>query len=165
MQTTRIVVMGVSGAGKSTVGSSLAVELRLPFLEGDDLHPPVNIAKMAAGVPLDAGDREPWLRRVGQQLSLARSGLVVTCSALQRSYRDLIRQYAPDAVFIHLAGDPGLIAQRLAQRTQHFMPASLLPSQLALLEPLADDEAGLTLPAELPVHELTRRVAEFVRRS
>ncbi|MGC9220764.1 MAG: gluconokinase, partial [Solirubrobacteraceae bacterium] len=119
MAASRIVIMGVSGSGKSAVGRSVAALTGLPFIDGDDLHPPQNIAKMAAGVPLDAGDREPWLRTVGETLAQAQGGMVMACSALARSYRDLIRGYAPDAVFVHLSGEPELIRSRLQERRGH----------------------------------------------
>lgn len=136
--------MGVSASGKSTVGAALAERLGVPFLDGDDLHPAENVAKMASGRPLDDDDRMPWLDAVGGVLAdaAATGGLVVACSALKRAYRDRLRAKAPAAVFVHLAGDPETLARRAAERTGHFMPASLLVSQLAALEPLDADEAG-----------------------
>lgn len=145
-----VVVMGVSGCGKSTVGALLARRLGVPFLDGDDYHPPANKEKMAAGVPLTDGDREPWLVRIGQLLAGAGSAAtddggtapapVVACSALKRSYRDLLRGTAPGTVFVHLTGGAATIAARMDARAHEFMPRTLLESQLATLEPPAADE-------------------------
>jgi gluconokinase len=143
--TTTIVVMGVSGSGKSTVAATLVDRLGWEFAEGDDFHPPANVAKMHAGQPLDDDDRWPWLRSlaawIGEQERAGRS-VVVTCSALKRSYRDLLRKGHPSVWFAHVTADPDLIRERIEHRTGHYMPASLLDSQLATLEPLADDEPG-----------------------
>jgi gluconokinase len=147
-----VVVMGVSGSGKSTVGAALAERLGLPFLDADSLHPASNVAKMARGEPLTDEDRWPWLAEVGAWLSSARG--VAACSALRRSYRDVLRTRCPDLVVLHLDAPKELLEQRLAGRSGHFMPASLLDSQLATLEPLEPDERGLTLSAALPTAEL-----------
>ncbi|WP_229258012.1 gluconokinase [Duganella margarita] len=154
---TRWVVMGVSGCGKSSVGLQLAGALDVPFLEGDTYHSYANVAKMTAGVPLTDSDRADWLQALHQQIRDARlknSGLVLSCSSLKRRYRDLLRSADPELRFAHLAGPRELIASRMAARKDHYMPATLLDSQLAALEPLQDDEAGLVLdigkaPAEL----------------
>ncbi|OBF58964.1 gluconate kinase [Mycobacterium sp. 852002-53434_SCH5985345] len=140
-----VVVMGVSGSGKSTVGAALARRLRVPFVDADSLHPPANIAKMAAGEPLDDDDRYPWLDKVGEWLAGHRDGGVASCSALKRKYRDQLRTHCPQVEFLHLAGSPALISGRLAARTGHFMPAGLLRSQFDALEPLGADEAGATV--------------------
>jgi len=138
--------MGVSGSGKTLIGSLLAEQLDLRFVDADDLHPESNVAKMASGVPLDDEDRWPWLALVGERLAAASAtGLVVACSALKRSYRDAIRDRAPAAHFILLHGSRELLAERLARRSGHFMPESLLDSQLATLEPLANDESGFVV--------------------
>jgi gluconokinase len=132
------VVMGVSGCGKSTVGAQLAKALDLPFLEGDVLHSERNVARMAAGVPLSDEDREGWLQALAQRLRQAHDagqGLVLSCSALKRSYRDVLRSGAPDLCFVYLHGEPELLTARMAARTGHYMPLSLLASQLATLEP------------------------------
>lgn len=143
-----VVVSGVSGVGKSTVARLLAERLRVPFADADDFHPPASIARMAAGVPLDDEDRGPWLRSVGAWLGARLAdgtGGVVACSALSRSHRDLLRADCPGAYVLQLNGGRELVADRIGRRTGHFMPAVLLDSQYALLEPLADDEYGSTL--------------------
>ena len=137
--------MGVSGSGKSTVGSALAQRLRVPFVDADTLHTPANIAKMTAGEPLDDTDRYPWLQKVGEWLADHRGGGVVSCSALKRRYRDQLRVYCPRVEFLHLSGTPELINQRMSARTGHFMPPSLLRSQFETLEPLGTDEHGFTV--------------------
>ena len=138
------VIMGVAGSGKTTIGAALARALATPFLEGDELHPPANVERMAQGIPLTDDDRRPWLLAIAQQLRDAQRaglGLVVTCSALKRSYRDLLRSASGAALqFVHLTGDRDVIAERLAGRHGHFMPASLLDSQIATLEAPAPDE-------------------------
>jgi gluconokinase len=145
--------MGVSGSGKTTIGAELARRLGLPFAEADELHPSANIAKMTAGDPLTDGDRWPWLQAtrdwMSDQNSAGRS-TVVTCSALRRTYRDVLREADSDVFFIHLEGDPDLIGERLHQRTDHFMPPELLPSQFQALEPLDDDEDGVTVSVAAP---------------
>ncbi|GAB3478697.1 gluconokinase [Polaromonas eurypsychrophila] len=131
------VVMGVSGCGKSTVGALLAEALKLPFLEGDVLHPESNVARMAAGVALSDEDREGWLQALAERLRQAQAaarGLVLSCSALKRSYRDILRSGAPGLHFVYLHGEYELLAVRMAARTGHYMPLSLLASQLATLE-------------------------------
>ena len=139
----RFVVMGVSGAGKSRLGAMLAEALGGTFIDADDLHPPANRAKMAAGTPLDDADRWPWLDRVAAAMAAPAPPVVVACSALRRRYRDRLRQGAPGTVFLHLAGSPEAIEARLRTRRGHFMPPSLLRSQIDTLEPLGPDEAGL----------------------
>lgn len=150
-----LTVMGVSGSGKTTVGAALAQRLRVPFADADDFHPPENVAKMSAGIPLDDADRFPWLEHIGAWLAdHAADGGVVSCSALRRSYRDVLRAAAPGQLFVHLAGSPEVIARRVAGRPGHFMPASLVESQFATLEPLGADEHGLTLDLDRPVDDL-----------
>jgi carbohydrate kinase (thermoresistant glucokinase family) len=141
-----VVVGGVSGSGKSTVGALLAERLGVPFADADDLHPQANVDKMAAGIPLTDEDRWPWLAAVGAELAAStQTGLVIACSALRRVYRDAIRDAAPTAFFVELTGSPELLAERIGSRKGHFMPPALLASQLALLEPLEADERGVTL--------------------
>jgi gluconokinase len=144
----RWVVMGVCGCGKSTVGQSLARQAGVVYVEGDAFHPPANVAKMAAGQPLDDRDRADWLRALQGEIRKAREnqvGLVVSCSALKRRYRDLLREGDPQLRFAHLSGPRELIAARLSARQDHYMPPSLLDSQLATLEPLQADEDGINL--------------------
>ncbi len=155
-----VVVMGVSGAGKSTVGSALAQRLGVGFVDADDLHPASNVAKMASGEPLTDDDRQPWLAAVGQVLHAASdTGLVVACSALRRTYRDAIRDGAPRARFIELDGTRRLMAERLSERTDHFMPASLLDSQFATLESLSGDEPGFRVDASADVGTIVDEIA------
>lgn len=140
-----VVVMGVSGSGKTTLARALADALDAPFCEGDDLHPPGNVARMAAGEPLTDVDRWPWLDRVGAWLADGDGWRVATCSALRRAYRDRLVAAAPGTRFLWLDVPEAELAHRLALRTGHYMPASLLGSQLATLEPLMPDETGVRL--------------------
>ena len=156
-----IVVMGVSGSGKSTVGAALAQRLRVPYVDADTLHPPANIAKMAAGEPLDDDDRYPWLETVGDWLADHRDGGVASCSALKRKYRDRLRAHCARVEFLHLAGSPDLISSRVAARAGHFMPAALLRSQFDTLEPLGADETGVTVDVGQDVDAI---VAAFLSR-
>ena len=149
----RVVVMGVTGSGKTTVGAALARRLGVPFADADEFHSAANVAKMSAGIPLEDADRWPWLRAVGSWLA-AQEGGVVSCSALRRAYRDALRGRAPDAFFVHLHGDRETVRRRVAGRAGHFMPESLVDSQFAALEPLAADEHGVTLDLDRPVAEL-----------
>jgi gluconokinase len=144
--------MGVSGSGKTTVGVPLAARLGVDYGEADDFHPQRNVDKMAAGQALDDEDRRPWLQAIGRWLSeRADQGGVATCSALARRYRDTLRSAAPATVFLHLEVDREVLEQRMATRKGHFMPAKLLASQLAALEPLEPDEPGLTVDADAPL--------------
>jgi len=152
-----VVVMGVSGSGKSTVGRLLAARLGVPFVEGDDLHPEASVAKMAAGIPLDDADRAPWLDAVAAELDRP---VVVSCSALRRSYRDRLRRAAPGLRLLYLRGPRELLASRLAHRSGHFMPVSLLESQLATLEEPAPDERAVVLDVEATPAELVAAAAE-----
>lgn len=148
--------MGVSGSGKSTVGEALSRALGRPFIDADALHPPASIAKMSAGVALDDADRAPWLAAVAAWLKQHPGG-VVACSALKRRYRDVLRAAGP-VRFVHLHVPEGALAARLGGRAGHFMPGSLLRSQLEALEPLGPDEQGLTLDGTQSVEGLVRQV-------
>ncbi|MDI1274302.1 gluconokinase [Polaromonas sp.] len=160
------VVMGVSGCGKSTVGAQLAAALGLEFLEGDGLHPASNVARMAAGVALGDEDREGWLQTLAERLAQARAagrGLVLSCSALKRSYRDILRRGAPDVRFIHLQGDYPLLAARMAARTGHYMPLSLLASQLSTLEAPGPEENAQSFDLASPPEEIVAAVLAWRR--
>jgi gluconokinase len=161
MQTNRWVVMGVSGCGKSTIGQALATANGVPFVEGDQFHPPANVAKMSAGVPLNDDDRADWLLALQEQIRAARlrgEGLVISCSSLKRRYRDLLREGDPALRFAHLDGPKELIAARMQARSNHYMPTSLLDSQFRDLEPLQQDEAGITLDIETPPDDLVNQI-------
>ena len=148
----RGVIMGVAGCGKSSVGAALAATGHVAYVDGDDLHPPANVAKMAAGTPLTDADRFPWLRLVGEALRKADRSTLIGCSALKRAYRDLLREAAGhDLVFIHLEGSRDVITDRMAARTGHFMPVSLIDSQFAALEPLQADETGVAIDIDQPL--------------
>ena len=152
-----VVAMGVSGSGKSTVGAALAQRLRVPFADADDFHPAANIAKMTAGEALDDDDRRPWLEAIGEWLTAhAEAGGVMSCSALKRTYRDQLRRHAPAAEFLHLHGSREVIARRQASRPGHFMPASLLDSQFATLEPLAPDEQGQVVDVDQSIDAIVQ---------
>ncbi|WP_017594266.1 gluconokinase [Nocardiopsis potens] len=160
------VFMGVSGSGKSSIARPVAERLGLPFAEADAFHPEANIAKMSAGVPLSDEDRRPWLLSLAEWIAeRERAGehSVMACSALKRSYRDLLRGGAPDVRFLHADGPDEVIADRLARRTGHFMPVGLLASQRAALEPLGAGEAGAVLDVSAPVEELVEEAVGVVR--
>lgn len=159
-----LVVMGVSGTGKSTIAAEIERLLGWEFLEGDSLHPRRNVEKMAAGTPLTDQDRAPWLQAIADWTGVEHAegrSTVVTCSALRRTYRRLLGQDAPGTFFVHLVGDEDLILARMQAR-QHFMPPSMLRSQLDTLEPLGDDEAGSTFDVADPPDEIARRVLEVL---
>ena len=161
-----LVVMGVSGSGKTTVGKLLAERLGWHYQEGDALHPPENVAKMSAGTPLSDTDRTPWLQLIAKRIDAWRSSGeagVVTCSALKRAYRDIIVGDRPDVGLVHLKGSRELIGQRMAARKGHFMPAALLDNQFATLQEPVADERAITVdiaaaPTEI-VDEIVRRLA------
>lgn len=149
-----IVVMGVTSCGKSTVGAAIAGRIGAEFVDGDSLHPQSNIDKMASGSPLNDGDRAPWLAEIGRRFSASDSGLVIACSALKRAYRDIIRSGDPSVLFVHLHGTRELLASRMAARPGHFMPLSLLDSQLETLEELQADEAAVVVDIATPVGQI-----------
>jgi gluconokinase len=158
--------MGVCGSGKSLIGATLARELDIAFVEGDGLHPPGNVKRMAAGMPLADDDRRGWLIAIAARLREAKragSGLVVSCSALKRSYRDMLRSVgAADVRFVYLVGSRALLAERLAKRRGHFMLPSLLDSQLSILEEPSPDERAWVCDVSAAPHAI---VAELVRRT
>ncbi|HVX44888.1 MAG TPA: gluconokinase [Mycobacteriales bacterium] len=159
-----VIVMGVSGSGKTTVGAPMAEQLGWDFAEGDSFHPPENVAKMSSGTPLTDADRWPWLAKlaewIDEHLAAGESG-VVTCSALKRSYRDVLRKgHESEVFFLHLHGTREQLQERLEGRRGHFMPPGLLSSQLADLEPLGPDERGMTLDVGGPVTETVRLAIE-----
>jgi carbohydrate kinase (thermoresistant glucokinase family) len=150
-------VMGVAGSGKSTVAAALHDRLGWPVAEGDDLHPADNIAKMSSGVPLTDEDRWPWLDLIADwtaEQDGAGNSTIVTCSALRRVYRERLQKVPGRTIFIHLTGSQELLAARLAPRSGHFMPPSLLPSQFATLEPLETDEDGIAIGIDSPVDQI-----------
>ncbi|MEZ7004672.1 gluconokinase [Streptomyces sp. AD55] len=159
-----VVVMGVAGTGKTTIGPLLADRLGVPYAEGDDFHPPANIAKMTAGTPLTDADRLPWLDAIGGWAH-GRAGLggVVSSSALKRAYRDRLRAAAPDVVFVHLTGSRALIEERMAHRQGHFMPTALLDSQFATLQPLQPDEIGVAVDVAGTPEEIADRACAALR--
>jgi carbohydrate kinase (thermoresistant glucokinase family) len=160
-----LVVMGVSGVGKSTVAEQLASRLGYELAEGDDYHPPANIEKMSRGTPLDDDDRLPWLRALADWMrdrhQRGRS-TVMTCSALRRRYRDVLREGAANTLFVHLVGDRALLLERMGGR-EHFMPPALLTSQFDTLEPLEDDEPGITVDVADPPEQIVAQVVQGLR--
>jgi gluconokinase len=158
--------MGVSGSGKTTVARGLADALDLSFAEADDFHPPENVEKMRHGIPLTDADREPWLRELASWMAArAEEGrsTVMACSALRRTYRDVLRTGPPSVDFIHLDGPPAIIRERMIRRKGHFMPASLLDSQEAVLEPLEEDESGVVLDLSRPPDDLVAEAVAWIR--
>lgn len=153
------VIMGVAGCGKSTIGMSLAEEIGGIYLEGDALHPPENVEKMSAGIPLTDEDRWPWLNKIAVEMKQSEGTVLVGCSALKRVYRDRLRGGCDEPVmFLHLSGSRELIAERMKQREGHFMPLSLLDSQFAALEPLQNDETGLRIDIDATTEQIVARV-------
>lgn len=153
-----MVIMGVQGTGKSTIGQALAERLNVTFIDGDDLHPAANKQKMAAGQPLDDEDRVPWLKVIGSTIAEQQAAgriTIVACSALKRWYRELLRHDVPTLLFVHLVGDREVLEQRLAHRDHEYMPSTLLESQIETLEPLAEWEHGVEI-------DITRTPAQIV---
>ncbi len=156
---THIVVMGVSGCGKSTTSEALAARLGWPMLEGDSFHPQANVDKMHAGIPLDDTDRAPWLQALADQIAQHEAegkSSIISCSSLKRAYRDILRSGAASVRFVHVHGSRALLMQRLEARKGHFFPAKLLDSQLATLEMLGADEDGIVIDMGLSIPEQTK---------
>ena len=159
--TAAIIVMGVSGAGKSTIGTLLSQRLDRPLIEGDSLHPAANIAKMSQGIPLNDDDRLPWLEAIAARIDEARrtrTPVIVTCSALKRSYREILTGGHDDVGFVYLRGAKDLIAGRLNARTNHYMPPGLLDSQFAALQEPGGDEPTLAIAIDAPPDEIADRI-------
>jgi gluconokinase len=165
MTVLHIVVMGVSGCGKSAVGQRIARELDLPLIEGDEFHPATNIEKMRQGIPLDDADRAGWLEQLGRELARHPQGAVLTCSALKRSYRDKLRQACTGLRFVHLALSPEQAAERVARRGGHFYPPSLVASQFVALEDPSGEPGVLVLDACLPLEQVAQRAVDGLRTS
>lgn len=160
----RIIVMGVSGSGKSTVGAKLAEGLALPFLEGDSLHPKSNVDKMAAGIPLQDEDRWPWLDKIGERLANAENGIVISCSALKKAYRDRLRKAAgAPLIFVFLDGSFEVLHEHMGLRTGHFMPVSMLESQIATLESPVGEPLVFRADIADPVDKIVAESLEWVR--
>ncbi|MCP2317802.1 gluconokinase [Nocardia amikacinitolerans] len=163
-----VVVMGVSGTGKTTIARLLASRLGIPFADADDFHPPANIAKMSSGAPLDDADREPWLTDVGRWLRdryTAGTGGVVACSALKRRYRDILHASAPPVFFLLLTADREQLIERMTKRGDHYMPLSLLDSQLDALEPLQPSEQGAVLSADRAPEDIAEAAVVLFRKA
>lgn len=160
---TVIVVMGVAGCGKSAVARKLAALQGVPWIEGDDFHPVANVHKMREGIPLDDTDREGWLQTLCDEIRKHPPGCVLACSALKRSYRDRLRSAAPQTLFVYLHGTPELLASRMAQRKGHYMPSSLLQSQLLTLQVPAADEAALAADISEASQDIVQRLLPQLR--
>ena len=166
MRAAAIIVMGVSGSGKSTIGALLAERLGWPFADADGFHPPENVAKMAAGIPLTDADRWPWLDAIAAHIGAARQAgqpVVVACSALRRAYRDRLRAGHGDLLFLHLSGAPEVIAARQAARQGHFMPPSLMASQFATLEDTVAEPDAVTVSVKASPHEVVEAALAHLR--
>jgi gluconokinase len=163
---TRFVVMGVSGCGKTTVGEAVAERCGATFVDGDDLHPETNIAKMSQGIPLDDADRAPWLALVGQALAERTGSIFIGCSALKRKYRNLIREQVSEPVhFLHLNASKDVLSERVNSRPGHFMPPALLDSQFAILEHLEDDELGVNIDISRSFEDVVKATETYVRKT
>ena len=158
-----VVVMGVAGSGKTTVGVILAHQLGVPFADADDFHSDEAKAKMAAGHALTDDDRAPWLLRLADWLADESGGCVLACSALKRRYRDVLRSRSPQLAFLHLAGNPAVVTARVAHRKGHYMPASLVQSQYDALEPLAPDERGAAIDFTEDPEQIVQQFLKDIR--
>ncbi|WP_300020044.1 gluconokinase [uncultured Roseobacter sp.] len=158
------VLMGVSGCGKSSIGTALSALCQMDFIDGDDLHPEANILKMSRGKPLNDADRAPWLAEVGRRLADHEGRVVIGCSALKKKYRDMIRAEVPEPVhFLHLDAPPEVLARRVSSRASHFMPTSLLDSQFATLEHLEAGEWGSEIDIARPYGDVVAQSESYVR--
>jgi gluconokinase len=159
-----IIVMGVSGSGKSTVGEKLAEALNLPFLEGDSLHPKSNVDKMASGIPLQDEDRWPWLDKIGERMAVAEQGLIVSCSSLKKSYRDCLRAaVGGQLAFVFLDGSFEVLHEHMGHRTGHFMPVTMLESQLATLESPVGEPLVFRADVVDPIEKIVAESLEWLR--
>jgi gluconokinase len=162
----RVIVMGVSGSGKSSVGSAIANALALPFIEGDVLHPPGNVQKMASGIPLTDEDRWPWLDKIGAELAKAEQGIVASCSALKKIYRDRLRDTAGGPLaFIFLDASPEVLRYHMSKRTGHFMPVSMLDSQLATLESPSGEPLVLRQDVTEPIGQIVQTSVNWLQKT
>ena len=160
----RIIVMGVSGSGKSTIGEKLADALDLPFLEGDSLHPKANIEKMSSGIPLQDEDRWPWLDEIGARLAAAKDGIVISCSALRKTYRDRLRTACDGPLlFVFLDGSFEVLHEHMGHRSGHFMPVAMLESQLATLESPVGEPLVFRADIADPVEDIVARSLDWIR--
>ncbi|MBD0416865.1 gluconokinase [Oryzicola mucosus] len=162
-QKVRLIVMGVSGSGKSTVGAALAGRLGVPFIEGDSLHSAANVEKMSLGIPLSDADRWPWLDDIAGIVRESESGVIISCSALKKAYRDRLREKGSSVLgFLFLAGEPGLLLQRLQSRSGHYMKATMLESQLAALEPPFGEPRVLIRTITEPLETTVSAAADWI---
>tara|TARA_B100001750_G_scaffold247139_1_gene271875 strand:+ start:716 stop:1228 length:513 start_codon:yes stop_codon:yes gene_type:complete len=163
-ETTKFIIMGVAGSGKSSVGNLLSNKLDTVFLDGDDMHPPENITKMSSGQPLDDDDRHPWLQNIGKALKDESGSIIIACSALKKMYRDLIRETAgQEVIFIHLIGSLDLIKDRMSKRIGHFMPLSLLESQFETLETPEKPENFIPIDINQPLESIIEQLTQLIK--
>lgn len=161
-----VMIAGVTGSGKTTIGNQIAARLGVPFADADDFHPDANVEKMAAGHPLTNEDRRPWLDACGEWLAQhADGGCVMACSALRRSYREQLRRHSPSLVFVQLDGPIEVATRRVVARLGHFMPAELVRSQYDTLEPLQDGERGIVVSFDQPVADVVAEILDRVGRT
>tara|TARA_B100000745_G_C20107463_1_gene378988 strand:- start:582 stop:1094 length:513 start_codon:yes stop_codon:yes gene_type:complete len=161
---TKFIIMGVSGSGKSSVGSLLSNKIDAVFLDGDEMHPPENITKMSSGQPLDDDDRHPWLQNIGKALKDEPGSIIIACSALKKIYRDLIREMAEqEVIFVHLVGSLDIIKNRMSKRTGHFMPLSLLESQFETLETPKRPENFMAIDIDQSLESIIEQLTHLIK--